>query len=480
MRVGVRLQILAALGALLLVAFAPLYLAVARLTEASLLGARMDAAQDVGRSVAGALFRSGRKVSESPALLDGQLSTGGISAIAAFDSGGNRTAAAGMVALLPTHVEPGKDLTLRTPGTEGRALLIVVADPANSESVAMILELDPTQLPEAPLVGLVALYTGVVALALLVFAYFAMTRLVVQPIEAISRGASRIAGGGNTLEIPASRTKEFGELSDSLQTMLARLMAKEALLLSKIAELERITRELRDAQESIVRAERLASVGRLAAGIAHEIGNPIAAILGFEELLLDGGLEREEERDFLQRMKKETDRVHRVLRDLLDFARTGQGSPDSAARLGESTDVASNVETVLALLRPQRKLQDLRVENAIPHDLPRVKLASERLQQVLLNLLINAGDAAHGRIRIGAEPKGQRVLIVVEDDGPGISETIRDRLFEPFATTKDVGEGTGLGLAVCRGIVERAQGSILLGSAGQLGGAVFIVELPVA
>jgi signal transduction histidine kinase len=342
----------------------------------------------------------------------------------------------------------------------------------------MVVELDPTELPETPLVRLVALYTGVIALALLVFAYFAMTRLVVQPIEAISRGASRIAGGINTFEIPASRTKEFGELSDSLQTMLARLMAKEALLLSKIAELERITRELRDAQESIVRAERLASVGRLAAGIAHEIGNPIAAILGFEELLLSGGLEREEERDFLQRMKKETDRVHRVLRDLLDFARTGQGSPDSANRIGESTEVASNVETVLALLRPQRKLQDLHIENAVPNDLPRVKLAGERLQQVLLNLLINASDAARRRIRIEAAAQGQRVQLIVEDDGAGVSEAIRERLFEPFATTKDVGEGTGLGLAVCRGIIERAQGSITLGPTGRLGGALFIVELP--
>ncbi len=476
MRVGVRLQILAALGALLLVAFAPLYLAVARLTEASLVAARMDAAQDLGRSVASSLFDSGKGVSESQ--LGAQLSAGGISAIAMFDSEGNRTTGAGTLALLPTHVSSAEDAALRTPGLEGSALLIVVRNPVRAESVAMVVELDPTELPETPLVRLVALYTGVIALALLVFAYFAMTRLVVQPIEAISRGASRIAGGINTFEIPASRTKEFGELSDSLQTMLARLMAKEALLLSKIAELERITRELRDAQESIVRAERLASVGRLAAGIAHEIGNPIAAILGFEELLLSGGLEREEERDFLQRMKKETDRVHRVLRDLLDFARTGQGSPDSANRIGESTEVASNVETVLALLRPQRKLQDLHIENAVPNDLPRVKLAGERLQQVLLNLLINASDAARRRIRIEAAAQGQRVQLIVEDDGAGVSEAIRERLFEPFATTKDVGEGTGLGLAVCRGIIERAQGSITLGPTGRLGGALFIVELP--
>jgi signal transduction histidine kinase len=297
----------------------------------------------------------------------------------------------------------------------------------------------------------------------------------VQPIDAISVGASRIAGGARTLDVPASRTREFAELTDSLTTMLTRLRANEALLLSKIEELTERSEELRQAQDSVVRAERLASVGRLAAGIAHEIGNPIAAILGFEELLLAGGLEKDEERDFLRRMKAETDRVHRVLRDLLDFARSKGGGPESE-REGRCSAVET-IESVTALVRPQKHMQSksLEVEAA---GRPAVAIAAERLQQVLLNLLLNAAHAAKDRVLVTVTEEADVVVIAVEDDGAGLAPEIRGRLFEPFATTKEVGEGTGLGLAVCRGLVERARGTIAAEDGARLGGARFVVTLP--
>ena len=449
MKIGVRVQIVVALALLLVVAFVPLNFAVARLSEVALGSAKREMAREVGRSVALRV-----QSAESNDGLDSELSNV-VEAIAIYGEDGVLLRSSGVVTDLPPNVTPGRE-SVRDTRIEGDVSFLVVV-PGPSESVATVVRLGVDSATTAPLVRLVALYSGVVALALLVFAYFAMTRLVVQPIDAISVGASRIAGGARTLDVPASRTREFAELTDSLTTMLTRLRANEALLLSKIEELTERSEELRQAQDSVVRAERLASVGRLAAGIAHEIGNPIAAILGFEELLLAGGLEKDEERDFLRRMKAETDRVHRVLRDLLDFARSKGGGPESE-REGRCSAVET-IESVTALVRPQKHMQSksLEVEAA---GRPAVAIAAERLQQVLLNLLLNAAHAAKDRVLVTVTEEADVVVIAVEDDGAGLAPEIRGRLFEPFATTKEVGEGTGLGLAVCRGLVERARGTI--------------------
>ncbi len=245
--------------------------------------------------------------------------------------------------------------------------------------------------------------------------------------------------------------------------------------------MERYAADLTRAQERLVRSERLASVGRLAAGLAHEIGNPISAILGFQDLLLMGGLSPEEERDFTERTKRETERIHKVLRDLLDFAR-----PAAQPRLAEPErpcSVADAVTDAVALVRPQKDWKGIDLSTDLGGGLPLVTLNHERLVQVLLNLLLNAGDVVpkeggHVVVRASRTPE-KHVRIEVEDDGPGIAPDIEPRLFEPFATTKDVGKGTGLGLAVCRGLVESAGGTITA-EKGALGGARFVIDLPAA
>jgi signal transduction histidine kinase len=278
--------------------------------------------------------------------------------------------------------------------------------------------------------------------------------------------------------------------------MAESLIREEAKLLLKIEELTETTKRLTQAQAQLVRSERMASVGRLAAGVAHEIGNPIAAIMGMEELLLSGDLPPETQRDFLERMRKETERIHGVLRDLLDFARPEEkASPGSG--VPEPADVASVVRDVVALVGPQKHFRAVRVEPDVG-DVPLVLLPAPRLTQVLLNLVLNAGaavaaakaaknesatdrgaDKGGGRLVVRAREAEGRVRIEVEDDGPGVAAAMRDRLFEPFATTKDVGEGTGLGLAVCRGLVESVGGEIALDGSYE-GGARFVVKLPAA
>jgi two-component system NtrC family sensor kinase len=322
-RLGIRLQILLLLGALLAIGFVPLYLAVARLTEASLTSARRDYARDLGRAVASQVLeaRATRRAEDLSSLLEAQLSDAGVTAIAVYDGAGTQAVAAGSVANLPPSVTAQQESTRRVATARGSALLIVVPDHRGSGAVALTVSVGAPATGASALVQLVALYTAVVALALLFLAYVAMTRLVVRPVEDVSRAAGRVAAGARELDLGTPAARELADLTDSLREMTAKLLRDEQALRAKVEELELAKRELENAQESMVRSERLASVGRLAAGVAHEIGNPIAAILGFEELLLADDLPEGERRDFLLRMRSETERVNRVLRDLLDFAR---------------------------------------------------------------------------------------------------------------------------------------------------------------
>ncbi|WP_437723910.1 ATP-binding protein [Sorangium sp. So ce861] len=503
-RLGIRLQLLFALGALLVLAFVPLFFAVANLTRATMVGARASSARAIGRAIAGhvAAARASRSAPELSPLLEAQLGPDGASAIGVYDAAGALVDRAGepeAAAALPASVEAGAEVLRTVRTARGGAVLVVVpeharepapraeappdaapARPPQVGSVAVLVPTDPSTVPAAPLVRIVALYTGVVALALLVFAYIAMTRLVVRPVDALSEAARRVAGGARDLEAPRAGARELAELGASLAHMTGRLRADEESLRAKIAEVERYAADLKSAQERLVRSERLASVGRLAAGLAHEIGNPIAAILGFQELLLAGGLTPDEEREFLERMKRETERIHKILRDLLDFARpAARGAGDAAEE--PSGSVAEALEDVVSLVSPQRAFRAVELVRDVAPDVPPVQLSHGRLVQVLLNLLLNAADAvprAGGRVWVRASrAAGGGARIEVEDNGPGIAEAVRETLFEPFITTKEVGEGTGLGLAVCRGLVEAAGGAIGV-EAGAEGGARFVVQLP--
>ncbi len=487
MRLGLRLQLLLAIGALLVLTFIPLFVAVANVSRATMLGVREGSAKALGRAVAGHVLeaRHARSEADLQGLLEAQLGPGGVSALGLYVDGRALVLAGepDVRQSLPPTLAPDHEELREVTTPLGAGLLIVVPDRNVSETkytAAVLLRTDASTLPIGPLLSLVGLYTGLVGLGLLVFAYIAMTRLVVRPVADLSHAARRVAEGARKLDNPVRGARELVELGASIAQMTEALLADERALREKILALEKATKELEAAQNSLVRSERLASVGRLAAGLAHEIGNPLSAILGFEELLLMGGLEPEEERDFLTRMKRETERISKILRDLLDFARPAvDGKAREARGRGVVLDAANDV---LALVRPQRALQNATLTLDMPKDLPAVVLSQERLVQVLLNLVLNAADvvpAMGGDIRIHAAVEGPTLHIEVVDNGPGIAPQVKERLFEPFVTTKDVGKGTGLGLAVCRGLVEAVGGSIS-GENRPEGGARFCVVLPVA
>ncbi|MFN7697955.1 MAG: ATP-binding protein [Deltaproteobacteria bacterium] len=347
------------------------------------------------------------------------------------------------------------------------------------------------------LVGLIVLYALLSAIAILVLSYVLLTRLIVRPVEQLERAAQRLARGERSpariegAREVASLAMTFNALGDDLREERAARERRLRELEEALGALEAAKTSLEQAQASLVRSEKLASVGRLAAGVAHEIGNPLSAILGFVELLRGGGLEPADTDEFLRRVQSETERIHRIIRNLLDFARKpAEGDAAGAA------EVAEAVADAVHLVSPQKDLRGIRIERRIAEELPPVALDADRLTQVLLNLLLNAADAIESRrerdmqaaraaeratddtILVEAALDGGQVVLRVLDSGTGIEPAALGSLFEPFFTTKPVGRGTGLGLAVCQTIVEEAHGSIRAETHAS-GGACFEIRLPV-
>ena len=478
MRAGLRLRLLLLLGSLLAVAFVPLFFAVATYTSLTLQKLREAHARSLGRAVAGHVAEAGRRRSDSDLmpLLRSQVGAEGLEAIGVYGADGLPVARVGepsAVDALPPRAARGREETLDVTTAHGRALAVVV--PRTDGAVVAVVRTDDDSAHTTPLLRLVALYTSLVALALLTATYFALTRMLVRPLDQLAHAAQSVASGARRLVVPRTRVHELAELGANLRTMTERLIAEEDKLRGKIDEVERATLDLRTAQAQLVRSERLASVGRLAAGLAHEIGNPIAALIGLEDLLLAGGLDADEQRDFLQRMRKETERIHRILKDLLAFARPS-AEPSGPPQPG---DVEGAVHDTVALVMSHPAMREVDLAVDVPEGLPSVALGREQLVQVVLNLVLNAADSvgSGGHVRITATPNERGVELSVADDGPGIAPEVRDSLFEPFVTTKEVGKGSGLGLAVCRGLIEAIGGTIDLDETVPQG-ARFVIELP--
>jgi signal transduction histidine kinase len=440
---------------LMTLAFVPLFFAVASLTRVALHGAEVEAARSVARAVAA---HAADLSSPDHATLERIIANTNVTSLCVFGPDGASRACGGEpMSTPPREVEHGA-IDVRVPRTSG--LVIARVRARNEEDRA------------APFVRLYAGYTTAFALVLAFAVYVALTRLIVRPVEALARATDRVASGARTLNAPTSSARELELLSQSVSAMTHRLISDEDKLRKKIEELT-------EAQAQIIRSERMASVGRLAAGMAHEIGNPITAIMGLQDLMLGGDVAPTEQADYVARMRKETERVHRILRDLLDFARPETGPVSGETTTSATANVGTAMNDIASLLKPQKQFREVTivVESA---DVS-ARISPERLTQVLLNLALNAGDSMEGRsgerrLVLRASAKKKLVRIEIEDTGPGVSSDVRDRLFLPFVTTKEVGQGTGLGLAVCRGIVEAAGGRIDL-DATYTRGARFVVEL---
>ena len=279
--------------------------------------------------------------------------------------------------------------------------------PAGERAVLVRVRTDEDAARTADVVRGIALYMGVFALALLVFAYIALTRAIVRPIEKLARAADRVASGARAFDLPSVGAREIADLGSSVRSMASRLISDEKALRTKVDELTTTTRHLGETREQLAGSEHMASVGRLAAGVAHEIGNPIAAIMGMHDIIEDAETPEETRADFLKRMRKETERINVVVRDLLDYARPESGPPSGRQALADVAEVAADA---LALVRPQKDWKGVDVNVDIAKGL-RVRLSPQRLTQVLLNLLLNAGAVLYEKTeRCDAHRHGARTL----------------------------------------------------------------------
>jgi PAS domain S-box-containing protein len=230
---------------------------------------------------------------------------------------------------------------------------------------------------------------------------------------------------------------------------------------------------LRRTQEQLLHSEKMAAVGQLISGVAHELNNPLTAILGYSQLLLSSGQMPPQGMEYSDKLYKQAQRTHRIVQNLLSFAR--QHKPERVA-----VQLNQILEDTLALRDYDLRLSNIRVHYDLASDLPMTAADPHQLQQVFLNLVNNAVDAileqsSDGDLWVSTRAKNDRLIVEFKDSGPGVKDA--SRVFDPFYTTKPVGKGTGLGLSICYGIISEHGGSISVSNV-QPSGACFTIELP--
>jgi PAS domain S-box-containing protein len=267
---------------------------------------------------------------------------------------------------------------------------------------------------------------------------------------------------------------EYSSNDENLLVAISRQLATTIEKVRLYEETCRAYEDLRKTQEQLLQSEKMSAVGQLIAGVAHELNNPLTAILGYAELLESEGL-NDRAQDYVSKLFKQAQRTHRVVQNLLSFAR--QRKPQR-----EEVDIRKVLDETLALRDYDFKINNIRVEREAPSDPVMVVADPHQIEQVFLNIINNAVDAIletgrSGTIKIRIFSQNGHICTQFADDGPGLKDP--KRIFDPFYTTKSVGKGTGLGLSICYGIVKEHAGDITANNAPE-GGAVIEVKLPVA
>jgi len=310
----------------------------------------------------------------------------------------------------------------------------------------------------------IAIFLGItlagMIMALIVSGFLA--KGILQPIRNLVLASGHWAKGNLGYRVKTTRKDEIAELSKTFNLMASSLK-------------ERDDRLKEYTSQQIMKSERLATLGQLAAGIAHEINNPLGAVLMYSHLVLENLETKDPLRNNLERTINEASRCRDIVKGLLDFAH--QTEPNI-----QEADVNKTIERTLALVENQALFQNVKITKAICPSLPKVLIDTGQIQQVFTNIVLNAAEAMEGKGELTVTTKmaqdgNKHIIIEFTDTGCGIPPQNLDKVFDPFFTTKKVGRGTGLGLSISHGIIVRHGGSIEVKSE-QNKGTTFIIKLP--
>lgn len=341
---------------------------------------------------------------------------------------------------------------------------------------------EPARMTSMKLVGLLVpiVLAGVLLMMLMIVQW------ILRPIAALTRVTHEIAAGDLNKQAPADAQDEMGQLAASFNTMTEKLRKAHENLEAQVRErtqelsktVEDLTSEMKKRktlENAILQSEKMAAIGQLAGGVAHEINNPLGVILGFAQNVAKRINPGDPFELPLKSIEREAVRCKNLVQDLLTFSRLGKGEK-------EFMDLRESIESALALVQAQSKVKNVDLVKEIS-EVPKIVANKNQIQQIIINLSNNAIDAMPngGRLIIGVKKTTDNsrdgVEIRVQDTGQGIPESIRAQIFNPFFTTKEIGKGTGLGLSLVYEIVQKHSGQILLDS--EIGkGTTFRILLP--
>lgn len=322
-------------------------------------------------------------------------------------------------------------------------------------------------------------FTGMAILCVvfLLTILFFITSTIIHPIQGVVFATNKIAQGDLDHKVEINFRDEIGQLAQSFNQMTENLKKANEKLIKwgKTLEkrVEERTKELREMQDYLIQSEKLASLGKMSAGVAHEINNPLTSILINTHLMLEKLEKNHAFHEYLSLIADETTRCTNIVKGLLEFSR--QSPPQKAY-----TDINEIINRTLQLLENQTSFQNISIIKKLNQNLPQIRVDKDKVEQVFWNLMINASEAmpGGGTLNISSQFSTDKKYIEIEfiDTGKGIPKVNINKLFDPFFTTKS--SGTGLGLAVSYGIIEQHQGKIEVKS--ELGqGSVFTISLPI-
>ncbi len=321
--------------------------------------------------------------------------------------------------------------------------------------------------------------SGVISVIVLTFLLsLLLTRFVNRPIDKLLVATKTAAHGNLDQTVGIRSHDELGELADSFNHMITELKCSRDAIEDWTQTLEQRvwerTQELQKVQDQLIRAGKMAAIGELAAGVAHEINNPLTGVLTFSSLMLKKIDESHPWKKDLENIVQQTTRCRNIVRGLLDFAR--QRKPDK-----KQWDIHTLIEQTLTLVEKQAPFQNIKIKKEFAPALPMLFVDGDQIQQVFMNILLNAADAMAekgGTLTIETGLRDGMAAVSFTDTGCGIPKDYQTKLFDPFFTTKQTGKGTGLGLAISYGIVQSHNGDIEVES--EVGkGSTFRVKLPI-